>query len=57
MSQVDLAKEIHSSAGYIHDLEAGRRNASPAKIKDIALALQCTLPALIQMPDAYERVS
>lgn len=51
MSQVDLAKAIGSSAGYLNDIESGRRQPSPKVIRELAEALAVPLPAILLMPE------
>lgn len=47
MSQADLARSIGSSAGYLNDIESGRRQPSPKVIRQLAEALAVPLPAIL----------
>ena len=42
-----LAREVGISVGTLHDIESGRRNASPEMIRRLAVALKIPTPALI----------
>lgn len=57
LNQVDLARELGSSPGYINDLEGGRRNASAKKIREIADALRVPVTAIVELPSAVEKAS
>lgn len=46
LTKAQLADLIGKSAQLVGDIEAGRRNATPAVLKDIARVLNCPLVVL-----------
>lgn len=56
MTFQQLADETGTSAGYIHDIEAGRRNPSPSTMIAIAKALRVSVPAITQ-EEQIERIT
>jgi transcriptional regulator with XRE-family HTH domain len=50
-----LAREAGISVGTLHDIESGRRNASPEMIRRLAVALKVPTPALVGETKATKR--
>ena len=56
LSLRDVAAAIGKSYGYIHDLELGRRNATPEVLRDLAAHLKLDPADMIRAANA-ERIA
>jgi DNA-binding XRE family transcriptional regulator len=51
LSQIEMAKKIGVSAGFMHDLEKGRRKVSPQRA--LKLEIDVGIPRHVLRPDIW----
>jgi DNA-binding XRE family transcriptional regulator len=51
LSQIEMAKKIGVSAGFMHDLEKGRRKMSPQRA--LELEIDAGIPRHVLRPDIW----